>query len=1326
MLLPAPPVSTAGSGSSGAAMRVLLPMLGAVGAASMMLSNNNPLRMIAGGAMVAAALLGGIAALVFFRSGARKKMAEDRTRCIDYLRQTRGELDADGETQRAAAVHRHPAPVQLPQLVRDPLRVWERRRRDADFLVVRAGFGNGDLARPVSVRGQENPLQPNDPVAQAHLDQVLARTRSVADIPMAVPLRGVVSIVGPPEQATALVRAMLMQVVSLHAPDDVRIHLALGATEPDGYDWLAWLPHLLDTRNFDGPIGRRMTSRSVDELAAELDDHLRRRIAIRTEQLRLRPGAPDYPGERLLIVVPDSGGTLDPQEFLPPGYAPAELGICVITLNEQRRFEPSHVDVRVRVTADSHCAVELVTAPESRPGDLDSSARDEFVRTVLGARTGVVDDAPPALAAGLARYLAPLRLAADPEPDAPLETVIGLHDLLGVPDFGTYDIERMWQPKPLSDFLNVPFGLDAAGKPVRLDIKESGQQGMGPHGLCIGATGSGKSEVLRTLVVGQAVAHSPERLAFVLVDYKGGAAFAGLDDLPHTTAMVSNLADDAGLVDRLHDALLGELQRRQRVLQDAGSLPNVTEYNVRRDAGQDLPPLPNLFVVIDEFGEILSAKPDFIDLFVQIGRIGRSVGVHLLLATQRLEEGRLRGLESHLSYRIGLRTFTAQESRAALGIPDAHSLPPVPGSGILKVDPDICTRFKAAYVSGVYEPTEDKVAAEIPPVPMPFGLFNDTAEWLRDRADSGPARPVAQVDRFAATTLDVVVSRMRQAAAQVQQIWLPPLPTQLDFTRVLGPIAVDGERGLTTVDRTRHASLRIPLGLLDKPLEQWQGPFTVDLRAAGGNVCILGAPQSGKTGALRSLVIGAALTHTPREVAFYAVDLGGSALTVLERLPHVGGVATRFDPDRIRRTIAEVKGHLTRREAIYAAHRIDSADELRRRHARGSLPELEVADIFLVVDGWATLKDEYEDLLPVVQEIGARGLGFGVHLVLTTGRWADLRLPMQAVIGTKIELRLNDPLDSTISRKIVENIRADTPGRCVGADKLLAQISLPVLSDDGGLTDQVAATVAAIAEAWPGPQAPEVRMLPTRLRFDEHRARNPGVPSVLLGVDEAELGPVTLDLLGGDQHLLVFGDAESGKTNLARVIIAELIGQRRDDEVVLALFDVRRTLLDEVPDQYLGAYAGTQAAGAGIAGGIAGELAKRLPPEDVTPAQLRDRSWWNGPEIFVIADDFDLLSPSGPGPLAALLPYLPHARDIGLHLLVFRRSGGAARALFEPVIQALKEQGATGILLSGDRQEGQIWPGAAMSTQVPGRGLLVRRGRAPVRFQIALREAAVD
>ncbi|WP_275408378.1 FtsK/SpoIIIE domain-containing protein, partial [Actinoplanes campanulatus] len=196
--------------------------------------------------------------------------------------------------------------------------------------------------------------------------------------------------------------------------------------------------------------------------------------------------------------------------------------------------------------------------------------------------------------------------------------------------------------------------------------KESAQDGMGPHGLLVGATGSGKSELLRTLVLALAMTHSPEILNLLLVDFKGGATFASLDRLPHTAAMITNLEDELPLVDRMLGAIQGELTRRQELLRKAGNYASQRDYERARSAGVPLAPLPSLLFIVDEFSELLSARPDFIDMFVQIGRVGRSLGIHLLLASQKLEEGRLRGLESHLSYRIGLRTFSSMESRAVL------------------------------------------------------------------------------------------------------------------------------------------------------------------------------------------------------------------------------------------------------------------------------------------------------------------------------------------------------------------------------------------------------------------------------------------------------------------------------------------------------------------------------------------------------------------------------------------------------------------------------------------------------------------------------------
>ncbi len=273
-------------------------------------------------------------------------------------------------------------------------------------------------------------------------------------------------------------------------------------------------------------------------------------------------------------------------------------------------------------------------------------------------------------------------------------------DLLGLGDVHVFEPNAAWRPRPARDRLRVPIGLGDGGSLVHLDIKESAQQGMGPHGLVIGATGSGKSEFLRTLVLGLAMTHSPEQLNMVLVDFKGGATFAGMSEMPHVSAVITNLAQELTLVDRMQDALSGEMVRRQELLREAGNFASIRDYEKARAAGEDLAPMPSLFLVVDEFSEMLSAKPEFIDLFVAIGRLGRSLGLHLLLASQRLEEGRLRGLESHLSYRVGLRTFSAGESRAVLGVPDAYELPPIPGLGYLKPDPTSMLRFKAAYVSG--------------------------------------------------------------------------------------------------------------------------------------------------------------------------------------------------------------------------------------------------------------------------------------------------------------------------------------------------------------------------------------------------------------------------------------------------------------------------------------------------------------------------------------------------------------------------------------------------------------------------------------------------
>jgi S-DNA-T family DNA segregation ATPase FtsK/SpoIIIE len=652
-------------------------------------------------------------------------------------------------------------------------------------------------------------------------------------------------------------------------------------------------------------------------------------------------------------------------------------------------------------------------------------------------------------------------------------------------------------------------------EPVILDIKEPAMGGMGPHGLVVGATGSGKSELLRALTTGLAVTHPPELLSMVLIDFKGGATFAGMADLPQVAGVITNLQDDLALVDRVHDALMGEQLRRQEMLRRAGNLDSIREYHRLKAAGAALEPMPFLLVIVDEFGELLSSRPDFIDLFVAIGRVGRSLGMHLLLASQRLEEGRLRGLESHLSYRIALRVFNSIESRTVIGTPDAYLLPPVPGSAYLKIDAEAPRRFRVASVSTPHDPPAAPVTAHSAPS---IELFTGRSAPEASAAGVAPAVPDDDAGVAGRTTVQVVVERLRGAAPRVHQVWLPPLERTLPLGVLLSPVQDDPERGVAAVGWPGTGQLCVPLGLEDRPREQAKTVVVADFAGEAGHLAVVGAPRTGKSTLLRTLVLAFALTHTPVEVQFYAIDFGGGGLQVLEGLPHVGTVCARFDLERARRVIGELSSLIDRRERFFRGAGIDSMATFRAlRHTDAPQKEL-FGDVFLLIDNWAAVRQELEDLEPALLDIGTRGLGYGVHLVITANRWMEVHSAVRDSIAGRLELRLNEPLDSEIDRRLAAHVPMGVPGRGLTRAALLFQAALPRVDGQptaDGLQPALDGLVRGIAQGWSGPVAPPARVLPRQLPAGSLPApgadARPGVP---VGVSEPALELVTLDLQG--------------------------------------------------------------------------------------------------------------------------------------------------------------------------------------------------------------------
>ncbi|GGV58384.1 type VII secretion protein EccC [Streptomyces longisporoflavus] len=1296
-------------GKMGNAATALLPMAGVMGSVVMMTVIRNSQFAAIGAIVLVFALLGAVALFLSQRGKAQRTRRTQRERYLEYVEEQRDELGATERELRRQARVLNPPPAALYDLVRDPARLWERRRLDADFLRVR--LGTGDVPVQGLAIGQNQGsgvLTPPDPFMLNEARALQHRFTTASDFPLTAPLdrAGNVSIIGERDGVLRAARALLIQTAVTHAPDDVAIALGVPGERLDDWEWAKWLPHVLDPQQNDGPAAARRIAPSIEQLARQCAPDLRRRSSYAAE---VRRGLSDRNALRMndrLLVVSDCHGSTATE--LPRPDTAVDLtgmGVTVLHLLEQQVHEPDQVSVRIIVDGE-HVTVEDLRAPDALPGQ------------------GTADEVSLAGAEGLARMLAPLRLSAESAAEGtPISGPVDFPTLLGIDDPASLDLDKLWAPRGERDFLRVPIGLNDRHEPVLLDLKESSELGMGPHGLCVGATGSGKSELLRTLVLALAATHSPEDLALVLVDYKGGATFAPFTELPHVAGVITNLENQAELVERVHTSLAGEVKRRQQVLKDAGNVADIGHYAALRakQPELELEALPHLFVVIDEFGELLTAKPDFIDLFLSIGRIGRSIGVHLLLSSQRIEGGKLKGLETYLSYRLGLRTFSADESRTVLDTVDAFHLPPLPGFGYLKVDTSTYERFKAGYVSGPYRGPTLREQTDAEPLAWPYPTFNTG----QDPTTGAPVEPAMRERETGPTVLTTMVDQLCTAAPPVRRIWLPPLPDAITLDAAAGPVQAS-ERGLHLATTT--GAMQIPLGVLDDPAKQWQKPWILDLTVAGGHAAVIGGPQSGKTTLLRTLALSLALTHTPHQVAVYGLDLVGGGLTALSGLPHVGGIAGRADHERAARTVAEVRAQLALREDLFREHGIDSVDQLRHLRAQGKLPELGSTDIVLLIDGFGALRDEFAELDDTVADLLKRGSGYGIHIVAGMLRWNDVRIATQSMFGTRIELRLNDPSDSSVDRKLSETLSADAPGRILTDAKLFAHTALPRIdgqpttADLGPALERAGRTLRA---SWHGELAAPVRVLPTALPAAKLPSVTAEPSRIPLGVDQDALAPAFLDLTGQDQHLLILGDNECGKTNLLKLITGQLIDRHSDKELVFGVFDPRRGLRGVVPEPYRGGYAHNAKLAAALATGIAGELEKRLP-ETADPDTITEGPSFTGPRIVILVDDYDILTTAGQQPLAPFLPYISSAQDIGLHFIVTRRVAGSSRALYEPFLTTLRETGATALLMTGDRTEGQLFPGLYASTQPPGRGTLVRRGRRHQLIQTALAHNSED
>ena len=902
------------------------------------------------------------------------------------------------------------------------VQLLERRTDDPAVLRLRAGTATQrwtpDLEGPPGAR-------------TAAVDAVLDAHGWIESGPVDVDLSrgGVVGVVGDREAALAVARALVVQAAVHHGPADLGIAVvASPAAEPE-WDWVKWLPHA-------GAPGALVATEPT-ALPAIVDAAVAR----------------DAHAPPLLVVV-------DGEPF------PAELRAAVAALLPGRGGPRSGI---VLAASADRLPATCTTVVELRGADGLATVHrlDRGGDTTAMLATGCGPDVARSSARALARFGDPEAAAGG----AGLPATVGLLDLLAPDHDVDACIERAWaQTAPL----RAPLGIGAEGV-VEIDLERDG-----PHALVAGTTGSGKSELLRTLVAGLAARVSPDDVTFLLVDFKGGSAFDACARLPHVVGLVTDL--DEHLAARALRCLDAELRHRERVLRGRGA-PDLAAY--RRVAGDE--PLPRLVVVVDELASLKAEVPGFVDALVGVAQRGRSLGVHLVLATQRPAGVVTDDIRANTSLRVALRVEDAPESVDVIGVATAAAISRrSPGRAFVRRGPDAVVALQTARATTL------RACGPPPAVAVrPFNLGPPSAASGGHGHDSP-------------TDLDAVVDACalvfaRSGAAPPRRPWIEPLPAEVDLA------------GLA-----RHCSGgadAIAFAWADDPDHQCRLPHSWSPRS--GNLLVIGSRGSGTTTALTSIAVAAAARSEPTSLHLYAVD-GGGGLDPLAVLPHCGAVIGAGDTERVARLLRTLRSEVAHRRAAPGA-------------SRAGAPT-----IVLLVDGYATFAAERADLagLQVVEDLArvfADGPAVGVHTVVAAERAGAVPAALTALTRQRLVLRLADPHDHVLAGLSGPPPSPLVPGRGVDVETaLVLQVARPA----GGLAAAVTAIAAATSLPGSGGPAP-IGALPICVPVGEvtSAAQVAARPWLLpVGVGEQALRPVGLELHDGE-HALVAGPPRSGRSS---------------------------------------------------------------------------------------------------------------------------------------------------------------------------------------------------
>ncbi|MER7797329.1 FtsK/SpoIIIE domain-containing protein [Microbacterium sp. NPDC096154] len=1143
--------------------------------------------------------------------------------------------------------------------------LWTRRPEHWNFLAVRLGSCRAESRNSIQDRDEQDGL----PEYIERVERLRERYRYVDDVPVLDSLRaaGSLGVAGPSGAAADAMRGIAVQLFGLHAPNEVVTVAFADADWTPELEWLKWLPH---TTSETSPFKDLPLADSAPTSAALLSA---------LEEYVLRSGAkPSHRGPFPEHWNPMKYGT-DVNRAGNESDAKVQVSVIVFVTNDApvdraRLTQVLELGADVGVHA-VFVAPTVASLPAACRSFVDVSEGLEHARVGL-VRNGDlyenvrVEGVSNAYMQMLARRLAPVVDASTVIHDASdIPNSVMFLSLVGheIAEEPAAVVERWRQNNTILDRSGATRPrLKKAGN-LRAIIGQGASDAMtldlrsqGPHALVGGTTGAGKSEFLQAWVLGMASAHSPDRVTFLFVDYKGGSAFADCVDLPHCVGLVTDLSPH--LVRRALTSLRAELHYREHLF-NRKKAKDLLELEKRQDP--ECPPA--LVLVIDEFAALAGEVPEFVDGVVDIAQRGRSLGIHLIMATQRPAGVIKDNLRANTNLRVALRMADESDSRDVVDDTVAASFPPsIPGRAIAKTGPGRLVPFQSAYAGGWTRDDEVQIA-EVRVAELRFGSI---VEWEPDR----PAESDSHDEDLGPNDQKRVVTTLVRAAdlaglPRPRRPWLDDLAHVVD----LRDLPVEGDA-------------LICLGLADLPERQQQNPvhFTPD---RDGSLLIYGTSGSGKSTVLKTIATAAGMRPERGSAHVYGLDFASGALGVLTRLPHVGSIVDGDDAERIQRLMRTLDRELDRRSAAFSAANAANLTEYR------DLVDPSMPRIILLIDNFPEFKKEWEitaaraPFYQVFMRVLGEGRPLGVHAVITADRSGAVPTAVAANMSRRVVLRMAEQNQYTIlgvAKDILDE--QSSPGRAIVDNH---EVQMAVLGGTTNVAEQSKAldVLAERLRAEGVAELPEIGALPTEVSASAMPATAGGLP--VFGIADDTLEPRGFDPVGS---FVITGPPQSGKTNALKALVAAV--ERFDPEVKLFHFGSRRAQLTDFRPWIRSATRPDDEKE------LALELAE-IVADDAVPGRL----------MIVIEDIPHLADGPAERPMRALLQAVNNSDHILIAESEISRAGGGSGLLGE------WKMGRQGIALKPDAYDGEslfkVPFGRVKRTDFPdGRGIFVQAGRA--------------